>query len=157
MGDLANLLERVEKAEGADKALSREIQCRVGGWYRRTPSEGRTRHPTFIHPDDCRDGKPVYDSLHGTDIWREPPDVTASLDAALALAERKLPGRASELLYEAWSAVGRKHALHMRLWKPSEDGSYTQALILALLAALLRALIAQEAACSANGAHRDRC
>lgn len=90
--DIAGLIERLETATGPSKSLSRDIQCRVGGWYRRTPSEGRTRHPTFIHPDDCRDGKPVYDSLHGTDIWREPPDVTASLDAAMALVERVRPG-----------------------------------------------------------------
>ena len=57
MTDVKDLIAALEKAPGPSKHLSRDIQCKIGGWYRRTPSEGRTRHPTYIHPDDCRDGK----------------------------------------------------------------------------------------------------
>jgi hypothetical protein len=37
------------------------------------------------------------DGLHGTDIHRDPPRLSQSLDAALALAERVLPGWTWEL------------------------------------------------------------
>lgn len=133
MTDLADLLKRVTEASGSDKALARAIQCEVGGWYRRTPSEGRTKHPTFIHPDDVRDGKPVYDSLHGTDVWPDVPDVTASLDAALVLVHRL-----------GFSGI-------INTWRPfanvARDGSFSPGNMaehvtpaLALLAALLKAL-----------------
>ena len=132
--DIAGLIERLETATGPSKSLSRDIQCRVGGWYRRTPSEGRTRHPTFIHPNACRDGKPVYDSLHGTDIWREPPDVTASLDAAMALVERVRPGA-------GW-AVGKTPGGTgwARVFKAREYYSEAPTPAIALLIALLKSL-----------------
>jgi hypothetical protein len=36
-------------------------------------------------------GWPVLDSLHGTDIHRDPPRYTTSLDAAVALVDYMLP------------------------------------------------------------------
>lgn len=86
MADLLKLAERCERAEGPEKALDREIALAIG-WVRLTPSEARRKNPAWFHPDDCRDGKPVYDSLHGTDVWRDPLAYTASLDAAMTLLD----------------------------------------------------------------------
>ena len=127
---MRELEKRLAEATWPDKSISRDIQCTIGGWYRRSPSEGKTRHPTFIHPDDCRDGKPVYDQLHGTDIWREPPDVIASLDAAVSLCER--------LGYQ-WHVSGMKAA------RVCKDGKHTivdycPTPALALCLALVRAV-----------------
>lgn len=61
---LSSLLERLERAEGADKALDREIANALLPWH---------------GPDNCY---PPHFA----------PPVTSSLDAALELVERKLPG-----------------------------------------------------------------
>jgi hypothetical protein len=81
---LLNLAERCEAASGPDRVLNRAI-ARAVGWGYQTPSEAGRKNPAWFHPNDCRDGKPVLDSLHGTDVWREPLDYVASLDAAVAL------------------------------------------------------------------------
>lgn len=135
------LIERLVAGKGPDKHLSRDIQCQIGGWYRRTPSEGKSRHPTFIHPDDCRDGKPLYDSLHGTDIWREPTDVIASFDGALALIDRIMPG----VFYLAGRGRTRtEEPLHGFQLKFGTDETLAEAehdeLCRAALIALLRAM-----------------
>lgn len=86
MDKLEELAARVEAATWPqhDRVLNREVALAVG-WCRRTPSQGRTKHPTWFHPDDCRNGEPVLDSLRGTDVWREPLDYLGSLDAAMTL------------------------------------------------------------------------
>jgi len=81
---LLELAARIEAAGGPSKALDREIALAVG-WVRQTPSEARRKHPAWFHPDDCRDGEVVFDSLHGTDVWRDPLPYTTSIDAALTL------------------------------------------------------------------------
>jgi hypothetical protein len=49
----------------------------------------------WIAPEDFMgvnsDGSPRLDGLHATDIHRDPPRVSKSLDAVLAVAERVLP------------------------------------------------------------------
>lgn len=89
MSDKATLLALAERVEAAawpqpTRELNREVALAVG-WFRRTPSESGKKYPTWIHPDDCRNGQPVFDSLHGTEIWREPSNYLGSLDAALTL------------------------------------------------------------------------
>jgi hypothetical protein len=69
------------------------------------------------------------------------PDI--SIDAALALVER-CGMVASDILHEAWSSVGKSHALYMRIWKPEVDGNYVSAVALAILSALLAAIEAKE-------------
>jgi hypothetical protein len=81
---LLDLAARCEAAGKPSKALNREIALAVG-WVRQTPSEARRSNPAWFHPDDCRDGHVLMDSLHGTTMWREPLDYTASLDAAMTL------------------------------------------------------------------------
>lgn len=62
------------------------------------------------------------------------PDYTASIDAALALVERRLPGRTREVLAEA-----------IRLLSHCPDADWPRRLPLAILAALLRATRSTEA------------
>lgn len=81
------LADRCEAATGPQKALDREIALLVG-WCRQSPSEAKRKHPAWFHPDDCRDGKPIFDSLHGTDVWRDPSAFTASIDAAMTLVPK---------------------------------------------------------------------
>lgn len=82
--ELLALAKRCEQASKPDNVLNRAI-ARAVGWGYRTPSEAGRKSPAWFHPDDCRDGKPVLDSLHGTDVWREPSPYVFSLDAALTL------------------------------------------------------------------------
>ena len=86
MTNLTELADWVETlaADDPTRVLNREVALAIG-WYRRTPSKGRSKYPTWVHPDDCRDGKPIYDSLHGTNIWREPLNYLTSLEAAMML------------------------------------------------------------------------
>lgn len=78
MADMQELISRLEAAEGPDRALDREIGLRIDGWYETVDSHGEClmvngdRYPD--HPES------------------EYPSFTESLDAALALAERVLPG-----------------------------------------------------------------
>lgn len=92
---MAALIERLENA----KEGSRELDSRIAltqGWYRLTPSEakfrgiGNGKHGGWIHPSDCRDGKPVFCSLHGTDVHRDPPKFTQSIDTAMTLVPDKM-------------------------------------------------------------------
>lgn len=82
--DLLALAAKVEASAGADNVLNRAV-ARAVGWGYQTPSKCGRRHPRWFHPDDCRDGEPVLDSLHGTDVWREPLQYLTSLDAAMTL------------------------------------------------------------------------
>jgi hypothetical protein len=103
---------------GQDKALSRELQVVFGGWHRFTPSQLGRSNPGFIAPEDyigrTSHGSPILDSLHGTTIWREPPDVTIDLDATLAMVERT--GILVELRY--WIVEGK--AKFQAFWRPTE-------------------------------------
>lgn len=91
----SDLITRIESAERGSRELDREI-ARLFGWHRVEPRFARNKHGAWIAPEDFiglhSDGSPILDSLHGTDLHREPPSFSVSLDAALALAERLLPG-----------------------------------------------------------------
>lgn len=105
---------------GQDKSLSRDMQVTFGGWNRFTPSQVRRRHAAFIAPEDyigrMSDGSPILDSLHGTTIHSEPPDVTIDLDATLAMVERA--GILIELRY--WIVEGKPS--FQAFWRPKEIG-----------------------------------
>lgn len=149
MNDLGALLERVKAATGTDREIDRDLflqlECElipshgiVTDWvslgYRWMPGDrGRTYH---------RDGVPT-DGTTG-------PEFTASIDAALALVERKLPGW-------DWSVVkhqgfeGPFFVARIAKTTPDEDGvTGYDAVIdhgapLAIVAALLAALATQRA------------
>lgn len=92
---MSGLIERLEGAEKGSRELDREV-ARLFGWHRVEPRHARNKHGGWIAPEDFiglySDGSPKLDGLHGTSIYRDPPAFTTSLDAALALAERVLPG-----------------------------------------------------------------
>jgi hypothetical protein len=126
--DLEGLLARVEKATGPDReldgfiygALGFQIIQRWGGYEWRPEGRG---------------------------VWRAMPSPTTSLDAALALVERKLPGwyrwvgdlDPSDPRAVATLAAGRPDQPSYRGYAP--HGQYA----LAVCCALLRALIAEQA------------
>lgn len=145
MADLAALIERVEALTGPSRDAARQIQCTIGGWHRITPSQCGNKRGGYIAPEDWigrrADGQPILDSLHGTTIWPDAPDVTASLDAAIALVKRVLPGWGISL------GIGIK-PFGAGVWKPGALGpqysSNHPVTPIALALAALRALHAQE-------------
>lgn len=146
MADLSALIERVEALTGPRREVDRAIQCGVGGWRRVTPSQLGRKHGGYISPADWigqhADGSPIMDGLHGTTIWPEVPDVTASLDAAVALVERVLPG---------YGLSFERHPVYGDWWDAAIfnqmprtiSNARKQSAPLALVLATLRALQAQ--------------
>jgi hypothetical protein len=117
------LVAKLETATEPSMALSREV-ARAVGWVNR----GNSRKGEWFHPSDVRDGKPVLDSLRGTDVHRDPPHFTGSFDAALLLARdmyeamvmlhaacRAVPVPTGA--YDSWSLIRAmlEHALKARL------------------------------------------
>jgi len=139
---MISLAERCEAARLPNKALNREV-ARAVGWGYQTPSEARRSNPAWFHPSDCRDGKPVIDSLHGTDVWREPLDYLGSLDAAMTLVPTTEDGWGWAIRY--YSELSRK--AYAEVWirddADPETGDYLKSTgatpALALCAASLRA------------------
>lgn len=139
MTELMTLLKRVDEAEGTDRCLARAIQCTIGGWHRVEPRHTKSKHGAYIAPCDWlgagSDGCPILDGLHGTDMHRDVPDCTTSLDAAVSLVEEVLP--------KAWWNIGREGGASIG---PEGVGScltFEKAATppLALCAALIRAKI----------------
>jgi len=119
--DLKELLARVEKATGADDLLDADISFALG-WSSRNRD-----HYEWTEAD----GTFVQSFM--------PKPFTASLDASLALVERVLPGKAGVVSFGGmWSRADFINAegvyLHATCRTPA----------LALLAAVLKALIAKE-------------
>jgi hypothetical protein len=149
---LAGLIEQIEAAAEPSKALDRKIALAVG-WVRQSPTEARRKHPAWFHPDDCRNGRVVMDSLHGTDVWRDPLAYTTSVDAALTL----LPDGWCIASLEWWPMTSIKAGITLREVKKFEEGfvstgydescgaarSRAQNPALALCAAALRAKAVQ--------------
>lgn len=142
--DLADLLARVEAATRSERELD-------GAIYRMLFSTSRA----LIDPGDMRTKRPgeygtVADLAYLSDAdlgeYMAAPKFTASIDAALALAERCLPGHQWEL---CWGSMrprpAAKHAEYSekygKFWRVHEGATPA----LALIAALLKALIAQAA------------
>ena len=151
---LSDLLEKVRACEGADRELDRQIM---------TLSYVRDRRHIGA---SCWDD--AYDTCcpgarHLDDVWVDPAtdkwrttavdgfEFTSSLDAALALVERVLPGWTVSGIcqddFKLWHAELRKgHQTSYTAVAISHEtlrGSANPAL--ALLAALLTALLAEEA------------
>jgi hypothetical protein len=136
---LLALAERVEALTHADKAVNRAV-ARAVGWGYQTPSEAKRKNPAWFHPDDCRDGKPVIDSLHGTDMWREPLNYLGSLDAAVKL----VPEGAA---WEIHRTIGGQFWADVSVslgdaWWSDQGCTVAATPALALTAAALRALAA---------------
>lgn len=115
--ELMKLAERVER-EPASMALSREV-AKIAGWHRVEPRHMHraNRHGAWISPTEWggRDsqGKPVLDSLHGTEMHREPPDFVRSMDAAKSLIP---PGYSYEV-----RKSGFDHFARATVWNPKRS------------------------------------
>jgi len=123
MADPSTLRALLERVRSVDEAGMFQLVNDVCEWL---------LPPSFIGHDEMTDSDL---RIHGM--------ITAGAytDMALALIERVLPGRQSELMHAAWSRLSNAADLHMRRWSREVDGDYAQRFALALLAALLEAKI----------------
>lgn len=139
--DLTHLLSRVEGARGPDRELDalicaalRDIAGPADCEYVRAWSGPWVAQAGLVILQE--------DSGHNGPNFR-PEKYTASLDAALALVERVLPGWTM-----ACDATAPELGIDWELFEPGPDGSRIvgthEKHPLALLAALLKALIAQQ-------------
>lgn len=134
--DLEALRERLEKADGPDRKIDRDLWEALTG-----ECTHRTTHYVYLENDErelaCSDcGADTY----GSDKWS---GITRSLDAALSLAERVLP--------EAhWSVSNAAVKPRANVWMPQPTrpimGPYSSGVTpaLALCLAIVKAKIAEE-------------
>lgn len=132
---LSALLARAESAKGPDRELDGEVWCAARGYkFMNHTSQGEG----FIY-------------WHGTRQFRgEAERLTASLDATLALCERVLPGWDNDVMGIAQSLRGGPRA-YAGVWRDGLRGETeikadAPTRSLALLAAMLKALLAQAGA-----------
>lgn len=155
MSDLRALIERVEKLDGP----SREVDARlavVGGYVvmKGTDERGYSFFQSPVKRGDwaflsgCKDG--IDDAYRALGKCLSTPSFTASLDAAIALCERVLPGwfwrvGRTSLFPNGWAYISRMHPDHCTEKDEAScsDGKAATPAI-ALVLATLRALEAQE-------------
>lgn len=136
MSRYADIIERLEKADGPSRKLDRDI-AKAEKWY----------------PDDIQDVGFYIDpakGCRGGEIYT-PPAYTASLDAAIALVERMLPGWTTKH-HTADSTPGQQRWHFYVARHPADrDGARSPhefcgigSPVIALLIALFRALEAKE-------------
>lgn len=147
MTDYASLIERLEKADGPDREIDRDLWEAITG-----ECTHRKTHFVYLENDEreleCSDcGADTY----GKDKWS---GLTSSLDAALGLVERKLPGWVWKLSTDG-DASAPDHKAHATLasevWADPGAGmgvvtyGHAPTPALAVCLALLRALSEQRA------------
>jgi len=143
----ADLLQRVEAASRPDRILDAMIAadlaglCLHGSWHTEGP-DGDRGHVC----DDC--GADSWGNLgkQGQRLTDPLPTFTASIDAALALVERLLPGAWCVMAKGRLTAAEPLYGCELLFNHDEQLGiasGHTQAL--AIVAATLRALIAKEA------------
>ncbi|MTJ81768.1 MAG: hypothetical protein F8N37_12220 [Telmatospirillum sp.] len=137
LDDLKNLRDRLQAATGPDRELDFAVLESLG-WGPRGPG-GRFLYCPY---DDCRAIKRPDGS------WIEEarsPQLTASLDASLALVDQVLPG-VGYGIHVGWkNSSSSQTACHL-FYCSLPDNCYAPTAPLAVLIALLKALIAKEAA-----------
>lgn len=134
MADLRELLKRVEAAHGPDRELDFAIHAMLVD-----PPPAPSRASDVRLPDGF--GKDVMS------MAMDPrPRYTASIDAALALIERKFDGSAKYPVEMILTSAGNKGPWRCAIWVGADDtdGIYRAAPTapLAVLAATIKALIA---------------
>lgn len=152
---LVDLLARVEAAEGPDRELDALIMCELVAGRGAYVEQSKINMAWCIYYAPNR----IWSMSSREGTWREGGwPLTASLDAALALCERVLPGHRIELSRVEhgevgdWVWVGKiERADFSACW-----WAKLKTPALALLAAMLRALIAQAAAASPDKIEPER-
>ena len=111
------LIDRLSKLDGPDREVDAEIMAL---FYVR----GKRHIGAYMENDRGID-EPVE-----SDVWIDPNTerwvstsahyFTASVDVAIAMAERVLPGKSIDLLREAISELGKKYHWHICRTKPEQ-------------------------------------
>lgn len=136
---LSALLERVEAATGPDHEVNGRLYCLANGYTYRGSC------PEMGPPPTGQSYVAYYTPANGEQTPRYCPAYTASVDAALALIGRVLPGHASAVGTMAFEVARKPWGC---IWTPTgavlkQAEAATPAL--ALCAALLAAMIGEEA------------
>ncbi len=135
MSDLPTLLQRLRSATGADRSIDREIGLAAGVLF--LDEEAR------LYAIDRDNANRVYGGL-GNDILIR--HYTASLDAALALVQAKLPGNGEISVTRYSRSEGFVWEGEVETTNPKHRWITAEAPTapLALLCALVQALIGEE-------------
>jgi len=124
---LTDLLARVKAASGADRELDARIWCFASGW------RFRDFNPSTVFWEKPLDGF----WIRGNSLLRVVPKYTASIDAAVELTQRLLPGWEIELII-------LKDAGHASIRGPDEMVDYAEATSKSAPLALLQAVLILE-------------
>jgi hypothetical protein len=112
---LSELLAKVQAASGADKELDALILCATLAPAGSKIEKSKFNGAWCIYAPATY-GKEPFKAWETPAPWRmEHMRLTASIDAALALVERVLPGRWSEMLRWAMDNMWAEQAPHMLL------------------------------------------
>jgi hypothetical protein len=133
--DLLDLKRRIEEAKGPDRELDCLIAVALAG-FKTEPPRYEGAGVRYCQP--MEDGRYAVPGNAPDMLVR---DYTRSIDVALALVERVLPGYRPE--FGKWD-----HGWEASLWEPPEyniaEGVVAPTPALALILALVNALIAQQ-------------
>lgn len=129
----ANLLSRLQGLEGPDREVDALI-C-VALQYGGPNSEGATN----VRRDSDWDENDLIFEVNGEPSCNRIPELTASLDATVALCERVLPAKWPDILREALRLMGQEYDWHISI-----DRQPPELLCKFVLTAILTALEARE-------------
>ncbi len=121
---MSALIGRLSKLTGPRYTMDVAIALATDFWP-------KDRIQNIVYNDD---GDPWVYFTDGPDLPL-PPAYTASVDSAIALAERVLPGKGIDLLREAISELGKKYDWHICLKKPEQAKELPIQVCIALLRA----------------------
>lgn len=142
MTEITELLERVKAATGPDRELDALILLHLNGWTLHEETNPKSGSFAFW------EGEPWNSVCHNCSGWEA---LTASIDAALALVERCLPGWVVSDLCQNSRHAGDPWGCELSVYYGSDPSKNRSAFSgydfpsapLAILGALLTALIAQ--------------
>lgn len=125
----SDLITRLSKLDAPDREVDARIWCEVNG-FRYCDHYPLDRETQVFFKEK---GKRTEKVSGGS--FPHAPAYTASVDAAIALAERVLQGKGIDLLREAISELGKKYDWHICLKKPEQAKELPIQVCIALLRA----------------------
>ena len=135
MQKIEELIAALEMATGPSRELDCAIAVTIDGYYEIPPKwEGGPVGYGYVEDD----GKRYVEPGHGGD--QLVPHYTASIDAAVALVNRVLPGKWPDILHAALRELGKQNNWHICLVEPGQE----RALPIAILIEALKAKLSQE-------------